>query len=138
MVTSWLLLLSIVQFSSAHSIHARATRCYTDLGCFSSYADVPAPQSPTEIATTFRLHVRGTSNSYNLESLHYKTQINNWMSHFDSSKPTKVLIHGFLDSGTTAWMPHLANELLKKVCLCLYVLFCLLIDCLFHLFGYSG
>ncbi|XP_045200341.1 inactive pancreatic lipase-related protein 1-like [Mercenaria mercenaria] len=114
MVVSWLVILSAVQFAAANSIQARDTRCYTNLGCFSSYADIPAPQSPDQIATTFRLHVRGTSSSFNLASMHYQSQISGWVTHFDSSKKTKVLIHGYLDSGSTAWMPQMSSELLKK------------------------
>ncbi|KAL4219799.1 hypothetical protein ACF0H5_020211 [Mactra antiquata] len=106
--------LCLILGASADGVNKRATVCYGELGCFSSYADIPVPQSPSQIATVFRMHTRGSTNSYNLASNNYATHIADWVSHFDASKPTKVIIHGYLDNGQTAWLPKLSQELLKK------------------------
>ena len=35
-------------------------------------------------------------------------------SNFDANLPTKVLVHGFGDSGTTSWVIGVKNEFLKQ------------------------
>lgn len=93
----------------------RATHCYGDLGCFQSHYEIPLPYSPATIATTFRLHVRNTSDVYNLTAYNLKSHISSWLTHFDASKQTKILIHGFKDTGVRPMWTELANELLKRV-----------------------
>ena len=36
------------------------------------------------------------------------------MSHFKSDLPTKILIHGFEDTGTTGWVLNVRDEYFKK------------------------
>ncbi len=35
---------------------------------------------------------------------------------FDSSKPIKLIIHGFSDKATNKWVINMTQELLKSVC----------------------
>lgn len=35
-------------------------------------------------------------------------------SHFDSAKKTKVLVHGYSDTGTTGWVINVKNTYLNK------------------------
>lgn len=108
----------IIQSSSAHSVERRATACYNDLGCFSTVGRLHAlPQKPEEIGTTFTLLVRGNSNAAVLRAI---DDPDSWHaalagSGFSAAKETKVITHGYTDSGTSDWTGHMASELLKKV-----------------------
>ena len=73
--------------------------CYDQLGCFSKLPpfspSMPLPMSPVKIQTEYYLRTRRnplidqsiTPDADNLTA-----------SHFDPSKPTKVIIHGFVVS----------------------------------------
>lgn len=89
--------------------------CYGSLGCFQSYSNIPTPQSPSHIATKFLLHVRGSSTAQALPSVGYSSHIDGWTATFDSSKQTKVIIHGYLDNGDRDWVEQMTAELFKKV-----------------------
>ena len=93
-----------------------ASVCFGDLGCFHSYSGIPLPWSPSAIATKFQLHVRGTSTVPKLSAVGFTSHISSWVSHFDASKKTKVISHGYLDNGAKTWITTMTSALLKKVC----------------------
>ena len=91
----------------------RATVCYGDLGCFQSHNSVPVPQSPNVVRTSFDLYRQGEYHSIGANN--FKSHLSEWTPYFDSSKNTKVVIHGFLDNGHSAWISKIVRELQKKV-----------------------
>ncbi len=89
------------------------------LGCFSnSYPFNNSgnflPVSPELIGTEFLLYTKNNLNDE--DSLKYDDENTLRVSHFDSSLPLKILIHGFTHKKNTPWIVGLKNEILKKVC----------------------
>ncbi|KAK7499281.1 hypothetical protein BaRGS_00009541 [Batillaria attramentaria] len=100
----------------AVSLSRRASTCYGDLGCFSTIGSLhKLPDSPQHIGTTFKLMTR----SHTATSMKATDDPDTWHStlsagHFSTARETKFITHGYIDSGTTAWLPHMARELLKR------------------------
>ncbi|KAH3806024.1 hypothetical protein DPMN_134334 [Dreissena polymorpha] len=105
----------------ARGIQTRANQCYGDLGCFTSDNVMPLPDAPDHIRTTFRLYNRGSSNSYDLEAVGFKSHLSAWLSHFDVHKKTKIITHGFVDNGAKPWVVQMKSELLKKASTDIYL-----------------
>ena len=107
--------------SSAHPLARRSTVCYGDLGCFSTVANLHSlPMTPQEVGTTFALRVRGNPHAAAAARLRAIDDPGSWHaalagSGFSAAKETKVITHGFLDSGSGAWPGDMATELLKRV-----------------------
>ncbi|KAK7090923.1 inactive pancreatic lipase-related protein 1-like isoform X2 [Littorina saxatilis] len=110
-------LLAVIQSSVAHELVRRASVCYGDLGCFSTAGQLHSlPYKPAEIQTTFTLKLRGNSYAAVVKAV---DDPNTWHSTlagsgFSAAKETKVIVHGYVDSGTTGWVGTMATELLKK------------------------
>jgi len=104
---------------SVPPIQKRSNVCYGDLGCFStgapffsSYRPISfEPQSPQQINPKFTHFSRQDAQhghrvmAGDVTSLHAST--------FNANKPTKFIVHGFIDNGGTSWMAEMKNELLK-------------------------
>ncbi|KAK6188478.1 hypothetical protein SNE40_004644 [Patella caerulea] len=101
-------------------VHKRSTKCYGDLGCFGTGAPFFSlqrpisllPLSPEFIGTKFRLFTR--SNPKTEQLLNYKDVNSIHSSHFNPSKPTKMVSHGFIENGRTDWLVEMKDEFLKK------------------------
>lgn len=67
----------------------------------------------------FRLFTR--QNKQTMDMLDYKptnqTKALINASHFDPSKKLKVIIHGFINTAESPWIPAMKDELLKRVSL---------------------
>lgn len=100
--------------------------CYPELGCFGSsgtfsYLDT-LPSPPEEISTTFLLYPgRRTTRSITLgDSPLVEVPFNNitdaydWAKkHFNASRPTKVLVHGFGSSCHYVWVYEMRSALMS-------------------------
>ena len=63
-----------------------------------------APQSPSEINTRFMLYTRQNQANGSLEFLNANNFASLKNSYFSSARPTKVVVHGFLQTGFVSWM----------------------------------
>ncbi|RUS87809.1 hypothetical protein EGW08_004408 [Elysia chlorotica] len=121
---SLLLVLScLLCWADAHSIQKRSTVCYDHLGCFSNTGAffsvqrplTVTPAAPDSIRTLFRLYTREDRTSgpqLDARYLDNSHLINQWM--FIKARPTKFIIHGFLDSPSiVTWLSDMKDELLK-------------------------
>lgn len=82
--------------------------CYDDLGCFNdSYPFSELPQSPQKIGCKFTLYNR------NLENYSEELSVNSINSSFDSTLPTKVIVHGFLQDQYKRWIIDIKDALIK-------------------------
>ncbi|KAK3770280.1 hypothetical protein RRG08_029935 [Elysia crispata] len=108
--------------AGAHRIQKRSTVCYDHLGCFSNTGAFYSvqrpltltPSAPSSIRTTFRMYTREDKTSgpqldaRYLDNAHLTNQ---WM--FFKARPTKIIIHGFLDSPSlVTWLSNMKDELL--------------------------
>ncbi|KAK3796928.1 hypothetical protein RRG08_032232 [Elysia crispata] len=86
------------------------------LGCFS--VDPPfdntqrLPQAPSDINTVFRLYTRQNRDVPHLLLPHSRSSVIN--SNFNGSRPTKIIIHGFLQTGSTEYVLNMTKALLDK------------------------
>ncbi|XP_061175776.1 pancreatic lipase-related protein 2-like [Saccostrea echinata] len=112
--------LSKDQAETLHTVHKRFSVCYDDLGCYSTGSPFWSihrpinflPQTPQKINTRFFLYTRSNKAHYSqLIANHYSSITN---SHFDRSKDTKIISHGFLENGFVAWMRNMKDEFLKS------------------------
>ena len=92
---------------------AAVTVCYDRYGCFSDDPpfDRPVPglpEEPKEIGTNFRLYTRRTKGGEAIDP----TLIDS--SAFDQQLKVKFIIHGYTQSGRSAWVTEMVGELLKK------------------------
>ncbi|CAL4117705.1 unnamed protein product, partial [Meganyctiphanes norvegica] len=95
--------------------------CDDTLGCldinddWSSFFKRPVnfvPSSRKKIGTEFYIHTRKNRNYVtNHEVVAYQASTFNGTG-FDASKPTKFIIHGFIDNGNVKWLKEMAQELL--------------------------
>lgn len=98
-------------------VHRRAEEivCYQLVGCFRdegpfNYLDT-LPQAPDSIGTQFWLFTREMLATP--EPLRYDdngTSLHR--SHFNSSRPVKIIVHGFGSSGHRAWVKQMTDNLL--------------------------
>ncbi|XP_025110726.1 pancreatic triacylglycerol lipase-like [Pomacea canaliculata] len=112
--------LTLIQVLVAQSVYKRSTVCYGDLGCFSN--DAPffslerpisfLPQSPDVINPTFTLYTRQSpAQGYRLRS---GDTTGLARSTFNASRPSKFIVHGFLESFLATWMPDMKDALLRQ------------------------
>uniref|UniRef100_A0A4Q8K496 U94-Liphistoxin-Lsp1b_1 n=1 Tax=Liphistius sp. SGP-2016 TaxID=1905180 RepID=A0A4Q8K496_9ARAC len=91
-----------------------ASACYQDIGCFyrnGTFKHLKVlPDSPQYISTSFALYTRKNKNS--AVYIHYLTPSSFEEPLIDSSKPLKVLCHGFVMSGTDSYIMNMKNALL--------------------------
>lgn len=88
--------------------------CYDDLGCFTN--DYPfggslrpisdLPDTPAKINTTFYLYTRQSPSKP--EIINYKNP-----GKFNPSLPTKLIVHGWLDTSFEQWILDMRDALLK-------------------------
>jgi pimeloyl-ACP methyl ester carboxylesterase len=110
-----------VDIESERTATKRDSVCFGDLGCFSTDPPFTSPErplavvpyGPDHIKTTFLLYTRAASTTHlDLDARYPDTVKSVWPSF--AKKPTKFLIHGFLDSPTLTTLWHdLKNELLQ-------------------------
>lgn len=94
------------------------TVCYTDygIGCFSNEtpftnAAGKLPESPEAVGVSFLLHTRHNKNIYELLT---NDAIDIKRSHFNETKETKFIIHGYRDDGRETWVTNMKDALLDK------------------------
>jgi pancreatic triacylglycerol lipase len=89
--------------------------CFEDMGCFIDSAPFSGtlqrpiavlPQSPQKINTTFMLFVDKNSQGESITRLQIPTS-------FDSSLPTKFIVHGFFHDAQKPWVIDMKNALLN-------------------------
>lgn len=107
--------------SDQHTVQKRTSVCFGDLGCFSNdppfrslYRPVSfLPLSPTVINPTFTFFSResvGTGLVLRAGDLQASA-----MAYFRASRPTKFIVHGFVDNTDFGnWMQDMASELLHE------------------------
>ena len=71
------------------------------------------------IATLTKYYLWSNANHNHLQSSSYEELIFDDVesvlaSNFDPNLPTKVLVHGFGDDGTTSWVIRVKNEFLRQ------------------------
>ncbi|KAK8731852.1 hypothetical protein OTU49_007300, partial [Cherax quadricarinatus] len=91
--------------------------CYMDLGCFRDegpfdYLDM-LPSPPEEINTRFLLYTRERGEREKVIKPHNISTI--FTSHFNTSRPTKLLIHGFGSSCHSVWIREMRVALLAMM-----------------------
>uniref|UniRef100_A0A194AQ58 Putative pancreatic triacylglycerol lipase-like protein n=1 Tax=Pinctada fucata TaxID=50426 RepID=A0A194AQ58_PINFU len=96
--------------------------CYGDLGCFGTAppfrgVERPVdllPKSPAEIQVGFWLHTRSNPINTAAQILQVNDTSSLSSSHFDASKETKFIVHGFTHNGNRQWLQNMCSEFLKK------------------------
>lgn len=87
--------------------------CYGDLGCFTDRPPFGGtrirlkgyiPDDPKKVNATFRLFNRQVSNEH--------ISVNNVPVSYDTSLPTRFIIHGFIQNGEKKWIADLKDALL--------------------------
>jgi pancreatic triacylglycerol lipase len=95
------------------------TRCYGEIGCLNITRDwyhlihrpfnvFPLPRNV--INTKFILYTEDNPNEGQILNAEDKESITN--SNFKSSRQTKFIIHGFIDTPLSNWVSEMKNELL--------------------------
>ncbi|XP_070183854.1 pancreatic triacylglycerol lipase-like [Littorina saxatilis] len=102
-----------------HHVEKRSSVCYGDLGCFSNNAPFHSlqrpvsflPESPTKINPRFMLYTRQARTSGH--RLHSGDAAGLKSSTFRANRPTKFLVHGFIDNTLLgSWMQKMTKEFL--------------------------
>ncbi|GAB6018373.1 hypothetical protein CHUAL_000090 [Chamberlinius hualienensis] len=94
------------------------SRCYGEYGCFSlggKFVSMARPVNlfPYSVETIGMKMALNTRNNPNLSQLLTPNDVSNINStHFNLTIPTKVIVHGFLESGSTSWCSKMKDELL--------------------------
>ena len=91
--------------------------CYCEVGCFAlrSYCheDIYLPESPEEIGTKFLLYISGGGPrkeiTYNMDEAEFIDR------GFDSSRATKIVIHGFTSSANDDGIRDIKDAFLAHV-----------------------
>ncbi|XP_071119067.1 pancreatic triacylglycerol lipase-like [Haliotis cracherodii] len=105
---------------TAAETHKRSNVCYDGLGCFdtappffSLYRPLNfLPQSPLHIHVQFLLYTK--LNPVKAQYLSAGSAKSVSSSHFDPRKPTKMITHGFIDTGKEPWLHTMKDEFLKN------------------------
>ncbi|XP_063441875.1 inactive pancreatic lipase-related protein 1-like [Mytilus trossulus] len=91
--------------------------CYKDLDCFTK--DEPftnsfgtLPESPDELQIKLLVFTR--NNKLDGRAVVYNDPQSVQQSGYDSTKPLKVLIHGYMSQGDADWVIHMKDALLQK------------------------
>lgn len=96
------------------SVNGYTDKCYGDLGCFSDRPPFGGtqirskgfiPESPEEVNTIFSLFTRRGSNVI--------ITADNVPVAYNSSLPTKFIIHGFIQNADRSWIRDMKNTLLR-------------------------
>lgn len=104
---------------AAEEPKATVTSCFGPIGCITTddtwYDPThrpfnPEPMNRSEINTRFILHTREKRTQDTMLYADDPSTIRN--SHFNASRPTQFLVHGFIDDGTVSWMKRLTSNLL--------------------------
>ncbi|XP_041358259.1 pancreatic lipase-related protein 2-like [Gigantopelta aegis] len=95
------------------------TVCYDYIGCFDNFppfdnANLDLPKSPEYIGTRFLLFTRLNRNNSDFQLLNYTIEDSVSSSHFNPKVPTKFILHGFSQNGTTSWVLGIKDEFLKS------------------------
>jgi len=92
------------------------SKCYGSLGCFTFDSHMPLPQDPSVIRARTNLYDRQHTHtaSASVSAEQFDSEIRTFGQRFDASKPTKVIIHGFMDQPSTAWIGQTRDALLQK------------------------
>jgi len=95
-------------------------RCFDDLGCFNNGGwfalrqPNKLPQSPQEIGAKFLLNTRSNRDGDDHVVIHYKDIEAVRSTYFDPRKDTKILVHGFLASGSQGEWVRMAEAFLDN------------------------
>jgi len=95
-------------------------RCFDDLGCFNNGGwfalrqPNKLPQSPQEIGAKFLLNTRINRDGDDHVVIHYKDIEAVRSTYFDPRKDTKILVHGFLASGSQGEWVRMAETFLDN------------------------
>jgi len=95
-------------------------RCYGDLGCFridGDFLERPVqllPLSPEKLKTRFLLNTRENSSPASEDEVKYLDEFSVVHSHFNPSRPTKIIVHGFMDFGGDKWLVGMSKAFLMK------------------------
>lgn len=76
------------------------------------------PESPDEIH--IKLHLFNRNHPRKGSELVYNDPQSIVQSGYDSTKPLKVLIHGYMSEGDADWVINMTNSLLQRV-ICLFI-----------------
>ncbi|XP_075466324.1 pancreatic triacylglycerol lipase-like [Ascaphus truei] len=94
--------------------------CYSRIGCFSDVKPwsgtierpiAKLPWTPEKINTRFLLYTRSNQNSFQVISAITPSTISS--SYFRTSRKTRFVIHGFINSGEEVWVTDMCKVLLK-------------------------
>ncbi|XP_069835801.1 pancreatic triacylglycerol lipase-like isoform X2 [Dendropsophus ebraccatus] len=121
------MLLAVLMLLSMAVCVQGKTECFDDMICVSN--DHPYwtltrlisifPQSPEEINTRLLLFTVNNTDQYQIiKPRNFSSLL---QSHFDSSKNSVFIIHGYRDSGDAPWLKDMCQAILKKEnvnCLC--------------------
>ncbi|PVD19843.1 hypothetical protein C0Q70_20336 [Pomacea canaliculata] len=86
-------------------------RCYNLLPPYTN-TNFHLPQSPTQQNIRFLLYTTANPSSPHL--LHSQDARTFQASHFDKNRATKIIVHGFTDSGSSSWIHEMVGKLLQK------------------------
>ncbi|KAL4237011.1 hypothetical protein ACF0H5_005395 [Mactra antiquata] len=91
--------------------------CYDKwkIGCFSNKSPFTntagkLPESPSDIGVRFLLHTRHNKDIYELLT---SDTVDITRSHYDGTKATKFIIHGYRDNGRESWVIRMKDALLQ-------------------------
>ncbi|XP_076462116.1 pancreatic lipase-related protein 2-like [Babylonia areolata] len=95
-----------------------STVCYEAVGCFSNLAPFDnanneLPQPPDFVNTTFMLYTRRNAGEHDYEVLSYKNDTSLADSGFNSQLMTRVIVHGFSNSGFEKWVQKMKDAFLE-------------------------
>ncbi|KAK7491933.1 hypothetical protein BaRGS_00016779, partial [Batillaria attramentaria] len=90
--------------------------CYDLVGCFNNSSpftndDGKLPEAPTSVKTKFRLYKRGNSTYQLLTYFQNDTSVTN--SAFNSNLMTRVIVHGYQNTGDQDWVMAMKDAFLK-------------------------
>ncbi|XP_078685692.1 pancreatic triacylglycerol lipase-like isoform X2 [Branchiostoma floridae x Branchiostoma belcheri] len=90
------------------------TVCYPELDCFSTEGGFVdrLPAEPASINTQFLLFTRNSQ--YGEQFLRHGSKTGLLESHFNSSKDTKFLVHGYMDDRTEEWLVMATDAILDR------------------------
>lgn len=112
-----LIVVTCAVFVCGRDVQERYIECLGEFGCFNSDGIIPVPQRPTIVNTHLNLYTRTSSHSpaVSFDVDHYASHVGQFASVLDSSKDTKVIIHGYLNAGNEPWVTDMTAKLLQKV-----------------------
>lgn len=108
---------TVIAVAAVLNIHTE-TVCYKEdsIGCFSNESPFTnaagkVPESPRQIGVSFLLYTRHNPNIYELLT---RDAIDIQRSHYNGTRETKFIIHGYRDDGRETWLTDMKNALLDK------------------------